>query len=123
MKLLDNLFLIKSSSSNDGELTNEIELVESHFIYKAHFPENPITPGVCIVQIAQEMLEMHLGKKLLLNTLNNIKYMAIMSPTDNSVVKYRINYKKEDESTLKIKVVVNNENATFSKFSATYNIL
>lgn len=123
MKLLDNLFLIKSSSSDDGELTNEIELVESHFIYKAHFPENPITPGVCIVQIAQEMLEMHLGKKLLLNTLNNIKYMAIMSPTDNSVVKYRINYKKEDESTLKIKVVVNNENATFSKFSATYNIL
>jgi 3-hydroxyacyl-[acyl-carrier-protein] dehydratase len=123
MKLLDNLFLIKSSSSNDGELTNEIELVESHFIYKAHFPENPITPGVCIVQIAQEMLEMHLGKNLLLNTLNNIKYMAIMSPTDNSVVKYRINYKKEDESTLKIKVVVNNENATFSKFSATYNIL
>ena len=34
----------------------KIRLNPDHEIYRAHFPGNPITPGVCIVQIISEVL-------------------------------------------------------------------
>ena len=55
MKLLDSLFSIVSASSEDGRHVYTIRLNPEHFIYKAHFPGEPITPGVCIMQIAIEL--------------------------------------------------------------------
>ena len=34
-----------------------IKLIPSCVIYQAHFPGEPITPGVCIVQMAKELIE------------------------------------------------------------------
>ena len=36
-------------------MTADIRLLPDNVIYKAHFPEKPITPGVCIVQMAVEL--------------------------------------------------------------------
>ena len=44
--------LYKIASSNAEEKSFNLELVPDCLIYRAHFPEQPITPGVCIIQIA-----------------------------------------------------------------------
>ena len=57
MKLLNDLYSIISRTDGEGRCDFTIELNPQHFIYKAHFPGEPITPGVCIMQIAKELLE------------------------------------------------------------------
>ena len=57
MKLRDSLYTIVSEFKGDGRHDFNIKLDPEHFIYKAHFPGEPITPGVCIMQIAKELLE------------------------------------------------------------------
>ena len=61
MKFLNNLYHIVSKDVVDASIRYNIHLDASHFIYQAHFPDEPITPGVCIIQIAKELLEEHLG--------------------------------------------------------------
>lgn len=51
-----------------------------HPIYKAHFPDNPITPGVCFVQIAQDLLSKYLDKQCLIKSVPFYKLVAIHHP-------------------------------------------
>ena len=64
MKLLNSLYSIVSESVTESGRDYNIVLDAEHFIYKAHFPGEPITPGVCIMQIAVELLSLHCGKPL-----------------------------------------------------------
>lgn len=102
MKLLNDFYTIEKRTSNGDELCYEIKFNPSHKIYKAHFPDNPVTPGVCLIQIAQELMEYESGKQLNLFNAPNIKFRQIVKPETTST--FIINKKLEDNL---IKVIVN----------------
>jgi 3-hydroxyacyl-[acyl-carrier-protein] dehydratase len=54
----------------------------THFIYQAHFPGNPITPGVCIIQIAKELMEEHYQQQFRIQKVLNVKFLNVISPID-----------------------------------------
>ena len=56
MILKNNFYHIAQASVDLPRATYEIALNAQHFIYQAHFPGEPITPGVCILQMACELL-------------------------------------------------------------------
>lgn len=60
----------------------DVRLNAEHFIYKAHFPGEPITPGVCIVQMAAELLGEHLGRTVSVRGLKNVKFLAVIAPDE-----------------------------------------
>lgn len=122
MKLLNDFFTIKSSKTNDGDLVYNIYLNKDHYIYKSHFPDNPITPGVCILQIAQELLENHLNINMQLQKVQNIKYMSIISPISVPEISLSISYSQSDV-IVKAKGVIKNSNNIFTKFSTIYHKL
>ena len=72
MILKNNLY--KISASNIEEKSFNLELVPDCVIYQAHFPEQPITPGVCIIQIANELLNELLQSEYKLTTVSNAKF-------------------------------------------------
>lgn len=81
MKLLDSLFYISQCRREDsGDVVYDVRLDPEHFIYKAHFPGEPVTPGVCIMQMVVELLEDASGEKLGLDTAKNIKFLQVIQP-------------------------------------------
>lgn len=60
-----------------------IRLNAGHRIYQAHFPGNPITPGVCIIQMVGELTGARLGRQLLLSKVVNLKFVAPISPLEH----------------------------------------
>ena len=91
MKLKDALYRISRKTVNtaDGKpLEYEIVLDERHFIYQAHFPGEPVTPGVCIIQIAEELLEDHLQRDFEIRQVKNVKFLSVVSPTSTPCVTY-----------------------------------
>ena len=66
----------------------QILLDKNHFIYKAHFPNEPITPGVCIIQVAKELLEDYLHEEYEISYIKNIKFLSVLSPLSTSSVAY-----------------------------------
>lgn len=92
MVLKNNFFFIESSEILDSEVCYDLRLNADHFIYKAHFPEEPITPGVCVIQIAKELLEEHLQRVLTIKAVKNVKFLSVISPRQHPVVRYVISH-------------------------------
>ncbi len=80
MKLTDTFFHILDSCTDDDSYACRVQLNASHPIYSVHFPDNPVTPGVCLIQIATELLEQQYGKKLNLWKAKNIKFKKTVGP-------------------------------------------
>ena len=114
--------LYKISSSYIEEKSFNLELVPDCLIYQAHFPEQPITPGVCIIQIASELLNELLQSNCELITISNAKFLAVINPLETKNVTYT--FKKlvidEDTMTVKASVVVSNADTVFTKLSLVY---
>ena len=85
--LLDNFYKIEQQIEIDSGFEYTISLNKEHAIYKAHFPGNPITPGVCIIQICKELMEQHTGESLFLQKIQNVKFLSIIDPTITNRVK------------------------------------
>lgn len=91
MKLRDELYTVTDrQADSSGKMVYTLRLNAGHFIYQAHFPGQPITPGVCIVQIAKELMEDHTGKPLTIQTVKNVKFLAVLSPVEIPVVTFEI---------------------------------
>lgn len=82
MKLQNEMFTIVGGDADHVM----IALNANHQIYQAHFPGNPITPGVCIVQIIGELLSGRVNRPLALSKITNLKFNATISPIDNPEV-------------------------------------
>ncbi len=75
--LKDNLYSILR---HEGD-TFRVALNGQCFIYAAHFPGQPITPGVCTIQMARELVEEYTALRLRLTDVKNVKFLTPLSPT------------------------------------------
>ena len=90
MLLRDSLYFVDSVTEADGGYDYAIHLDPGHFIYKAHFPGNPITPGVCILQMATELLSLAVGKPLEIHSVKNVKFLQILVPGEAQDIVFRL---------------------------------
>lgn len=115
MILRDNLYRIVSKDEANGMTTVRVSLNPECFIYKAHFPGNPITPGVCIIQTANELLEDIEGRKLTITEVKDVKFLNILSPVSNQDVDFVFtSIDHPDDSSIKAKVNVMHSDEVFT---------
>jgi len=122
MKLLNSLYSVINESVTADEHSFTIKLDASHFIYAAHFPGEPITPGVCIMQIAQELIGLHVGCSVDIKTVKNIKFLRVIIPTQTPEVNYTLSKITTEEGYVKAQVVVTIEEGVFAKLSLVCQI-
>ena len=120
--LLNDLYNICCYEEIDGGFNYSIKLNPNHFIFKAHFPNNPITPGVCILQIVEELLEKHFKCSITLDMVKNIKFLSVISPNVDNSIQYKFSTITHEGNTLNAKVDVLNGSRLFAKISASYHI-
>ena len=86
MQLKNNLYTIARKQLEEGFSGSqyELELIPSSVIYQAHFPGEPITPGVCIVQMGKELVEDALQQELHISYVKNVKFLSILTPTQSA---------------------------------------
>lgn len=118
MKLINDFFEIVSKESAEGTLKCKVKLHPEHFIYQAHFPGNPVTPGVCLVQMAAEILGEAYQENLMLSLLKNIKFKKIVRPEDEPTFVFTKVVK--DNETLSANVSIEDEESQYVKMSLQY---
>lgn len=106
--LLNNFFTVQEESSKevDGKYTinAQIRIDKNHSIFEGHFPNQPIVPGVCMIQIIKEILEKHRGQKLIFTDGGNIKFLAMINPEANSVINVEISYSNSNPDNVDAKL-------------------
>ena len=67
-----------------------IRLLPESPVYQGHFPGYPITPGVCLVEIALERVSEREGRPVRLVAAKNIKFMSPVLPTETTELRFNL---------------------------------
>jgi len=121
MRLTEGFFIIESTNDSDNGFEAVLRTNPVHPIYKAHFPGSPITPGVCVIQAAGELLENKLGHKLYLQSIKNVKFLMVIIPEEDKKIRYSFSNIVEDESGVKAQVVVSDDATVYAKISLIFS--
>ena len=131
MKLKNNLYKIISKEEVNSIFNYTVELNPSCVIYQAHFPGEPITPGVCIVQIGKEVIEDLLleqssaSRRLEIIKAKNIKFLSVISPNETPILTYQVRKLifSDDKMTVETQIVVNSVDKSMAKISLVMKVV
>ena len=104
------------AESIEAQVTFHIE----HPIFKGHFPDVPIVPGVCQTQMLGEVLSHGVDFDLLLHSASSIKFLAVVNPTVNKSLNMYIHYAIQDGDIYAVTAIYKWQDQSFFKFKGTY---
>ena len=84
----------------------------SHPIFAGHFPEHPIVPGACLVQIAEELAAATYGHAVRFTALRNLRFSRPIIPNQEVT----ITIKQTEDNALNFQFLVSN--SEYARFTA-----
>lgn len=119
--LLKDFYSVKELDKiSDSKYNAIIVLNKNHDIFKGHFPGNPVTPGVCMMQIIKELSQEIVGSSLVMTSSSNVKFMAIINPEKNETLRLELEYSGDVSTELKVKNTTFFDDTVALKLSNTY---
>ncbi len=117
--LIDNFYSIVELQADDTSLVAIIDIDKHHPIFKGHFPETPVVPGVCMLQIVKELVEKAESKKFRMTHGDNIKFLSVINPDTNNRVKVDIQF-GNDSGTYMVQATFYTNTIACFKFKGSF---
>lgn len=118
MRLSGTFFTMLSARETADGFEPKIRLEPDNVIFKAHFPDYPITPGAVQIRVATELLESHLDRKLSLTHVGDLKFIEPLFP--EAEVTYSFTKLEVADGRLNVELTVRSEEKVFSRMSLEY---
>ena len=117
--LIADLYKIKDNHVRNDIQTATIVLNPENEVFKGHFPGNPVTPGVCMLQIIKELTESRVGYSLFMQKITNVKFMAVINPekTPDLII---INDFTDSEEEIKVRNTIQYDDTIALKVVVTF---
>ncbi len=109
-------------SSDDSGIVATIKLNPNHEVYKGHFPNQPVVPGVIQLQIIQELMEKHLGTKLFMGSIKRVKYLTPIIPLTSPELAFKLKNEKIESRSIKSEVSISSNDIIFTKAKIEFSI-
>jgi len=119
--LLGSLYQILTSQQEDSSIYARIELNPEHPIFKGHFPDIPILPGVCQLQMMEEVLSTVLGKKMKVDHAAQMKFLSFVNPLVHPQFDIHLKIEKADDGLLLVQSNYIWDQTVFFKFKGKFN--
>ncbi|OXB02760.1 3-hydroxyacyl-ACP dehydratase [Flavobacterium pectinovorum] len=123
MVLKDFYKVLSEEKINDSKYTITILVNEKHDVFKGHFPGNPIMPGVCMIQIIKELTEKITESTLMIQTLSNVKFMALINPEATPELRLELDIVTTEDDLVKVKNTTYFNDTVALKLSNVYKKL
>lgn len=96
--LLEDFYTVqKLKPIDDHSFEMMVELYKNHDIFKGHFPNFPVTPGVTMLQMIKNGLESHLLESLQLHSSSTIKFLNFVNPNEETLLVFNIQFTIENQ--------------------------
>jgi len=120
MVLKDFYKVLSEEKTGDSKYVVTILVNEKHEVFKGHFPGNPIMPGVCMIQIIKELTEKITQNTLMIQTLTNVKFMALINPEITPELRLELDITITEDDLVKVKNTTYFNDTTALKLSNVY---
>nr|AUN35651.1 (3R)-hydroxymyristoyl-[ACP] dehydratase [uncultured bacterium] len=118
--LLGNFFNISEKQVSGNTILATIEINAQHPIFEGHFPDQPIVPGVCMIQMIQEITEIVTGKKLQLSKADQLKFLAVINPLENPGVNVEFTFDSKADNSVSVNGKLYKGELNFLKFKGSF---
>ena len=105
---------------DDGIVRFDICLNADCPVYEGHFPGEPVSPGVCNIQMIKECAEQVAGKSLFLNNLQQCRLTTLVTPLAHPQVEVKILLEEKGEA-YKLKATIGKGEETYLDLKAELN--
>ncbi|PRD48906.1 hotdog family protein [Sphingobacterium haloxyli] len=121
MTLLPDFYHVQHITSlSDNRYIAEISLNPAHPIFDGHFPDNPVAPGVCMMQILKELMEEIVQKTLFLVYASSVKFTALINPNENPVLHFEFEISYDEQEQVRVKSIMTFADTIALKLAVTY---
>lgn len=118
--MLQNDFFTFTDSQTEGNIVKyNIKLNAEHPIFKGHFPTQPILPGVCMMQMVKEIVEVHINNTTKLVKANDLKFLAFIYPDQDKLIQIELKINTDGEQVIVDARLLDDTTVLF-KFKGTF---
>ncbi|WP_071147624.1 hotdog family protein [Bacteroides ihuae] len=117
--LLEDFYKIKHIATADHiTWCVSAELNPNHKLYQGHFPQHPIVPGVCLLQLIKECTETIQNTTLLYTQITSCKFLSAINPTENQNLEFTMTIKSTENGQIDLLAEGKAANNCFIKLKA-----
>jgi 3-hydroxyacyl-[acyl-carrier-protein] dehydratase len=103
MLLQDFYKIISLEKINKQKYVALVLINEKSKVFKGHFTDNPVIPGVCQLQIIKEITEQITGYNLLIKIVSEVKFTALINPEVNPKLRFELDVTSTAADDFKVK--------------------
>ena len=118
--LLDNFYKINTLTIENGSINATVSFDVASEIFKGHFPDMPVVPGVCQTQMLSEIFTNAMGIDMQLKTAASIKFLSLVDPTKTPQLNLQITYTETPGNTYSVSAQYKWEETFFFKFKGIF---
>jgi len=96
----------------------DIKLDPDHPIYKGHFPNNPVVPGVCQLRMVTEIISALTGRSLKLAEADNVKFLSMINPSLNPSLTVDCVFEETEEEKYQVTASISDQEKIYFKCKA-----
>ncbi len=96
--------ITQSQNINDTDWVVQVILNPQHPVYSGHFPQHPVVPGVCMLQIIKECMEKIVQAPLQYKQIASCKFLSAINPNETPELKFSLTIKENGTDSLQIQV-------------------
>ncbi len=117
--LVDHLYSIEQTTWEQSIIRSRLLVNAAHPVFKGHFPDVPVLPGVCMIQCVKELIETSLQVKSSIDKADMIKFLSMLNPVESNVIDAEIVIRERTETGLVFQASLKNADRFLLKYSGS----
>ena len=118
--LADKFYYTLSYTTADNGAKATLKLNRQSPIFSGHFPETPVVPGVCSVQMIQELIEKATAKRLMLISADSLKFLGLINPDETPEIDIEVSFKGEEQGEFTATATITSKGTVLLKFKGRF---
>lgn len=119
--LLNDFYTIQTErKTNSDSVELDLRLNPNHNIFDGHFPEQPVVPGVCMIQMVTETVNHLLNRNMYLFESAVTKFLNVLDPNIHPEITLKILWKNIENQEVTIDAQLFFEQTVFFKFKGKF---
>lgn len=120
--LLNNFYYLDSLQVTDTVVKADIRIETDHPILKGHFPQQAVVPGVCMMDMLQEILTKAFNQAFELKSASVIKFLTLFAPPQFTQASWDIQCVASADHLYSVSATLQQDAQVFMKFKGIYSV-
>ena len=121
--LLNDYYRIDGRIAEKDVTLFSLTLLPDYHAYAGHFPGNPVSPGVCNIQLIKECAEQLVSKRLFLAFIAKCRFSAVLTPQSTPRLQLRMRIANCESDEFTIHATLFNDAITYIEFKGYFTAI